>query len=155
MISKIIMTLLFVTINFHVNAQLVEEKKIYEYDNLNRLVKVVFNDGNTKEYVYDNLDNRIQVNLQTLNVDTETLQNVITVYPNPTSEIININLPDRILNQSVEVKIYDVNGREIKTTSKSVENTNFSINVNSYPVGVYLIRIHNGNEKWSQMFIKK
>ena len=30
----------------------------YEYDSLNRLVKVVFTNGETYEYTYDNLGNR-------------------------------------------------------------------------------------------------
>lgn len=37
-----------------------EENTIYEYDNLNRLVRVAFNNGTIFEYTYDNLGNRIQ-----------------------------------------------------------------------------------------------
>lgn len=36
-------------------------QRTYQYDNLNRLIKVVFNHGETYEYVYDNLGNRTQL----------------------------------------------------------------------------------------------
>ena len=121
-----IITYILLLISITVNAQLVQETQTYEYDNLNRLVKVVFNNGNTKEYVYDNLGNRIQVNLQTLNVDSETLQNTITFYPNPTSQFININVPDRILNQNVQVILYDINGRQLTSNIEQVQSTTLS-----------------------------
>ncbi|WP_298509058.1 T9SS type A sorting domain-containing protein [uncultured Kordia sp.] len=40
-------------------AQIHEESRIYEYDNLNRLVKVVYYSGIVYEYNYDNLGNRL------------------------------------------------------------------------------------------------
>ncbi|WP_430411339.1 T9SS type A sorting domain-containing protein [Kordia sp.] len=40
-------------------AQVHEEQRMYEYDNLNRLVKVVFYSGIVYEYNYDNLGNRL------------------------------------------------------------------------------------------------
>ena len=51
------------------NAQLQQETTNYSYGNLNRLVQVVFNDGSTKNYVYDDLGNRTQLNIQTLSID--------------------------------------------------------------------------------------
>lgn len=152
---KTIIKYLLFLISITVNAQLVEETTIYSYDNLNRLVKVVFNDGDTKEYVYDNLGNRLQINMETLSIDSETLKNTITVYPNPTNQFININLPETIINQKVEIIIYDINGRELKTNKQQIESTTFSLDVSAFSNGVYLLRILNGDKKWSQLFIKK
>ena len=142
-------------ISIATNAQLAQQTKTYEYDDLNRLVKVIINDEDSKEYVYDNLGNRIQVHLETLDIQTETLENTITVYPNPTSQLININLPDRILQQNVEVSIYDINGRIISTDVQRIQSTTYTVDVGAFLTGVYLIRIVKDDEKWSQMFIKK
>ena len=77
------------------------------------------------------------------------------MYPNPTSQLININLPDRILQQNVEVSIYDINGRIISTDVQRIQSTTYTVDVGAFLTGVYLIRIVKDDEKWSQMFIKK
>ncbi len=152
---RAIIKYLLIAISFTANAQLVQEITDYEYDNLNRLVKVVFNDGDTKEYVYDNLGNRIQINMETLSIDAETLKNTITVYPNPTNQFININLPETIINQKVDIIIYNINGRELKTNKRQIESTTFSLDVGAFSNGVYLLRIVRDKEQFSQLFIKK
>ncbi len=63
--KKIIQILFFIPLTFFAQ-DLHEEERLYEYDNLNRLSRVVFSNGTIYDYVYDNLGNRIQRNLSEL-----------------------------------------------------------------------------------------
>ena len=137
------------------NAQLQQETTNYSYGNLNRLVQVVFNDGSTKNYVYDDLGNRTQLNIQTLSIDSETLSNPIIMYPNPTDDALNVKLPQTILGKNLIIKLYDINGQLITDKKPKIENNLLIINVNSLSNGVYLLHLKNDKQKWSKLFIKK
>ena len=137
------------------NAQLQQETTNYSYGNLNRLVQVVFNDGSTKNYVYDDLGNRTQLNIQTLSIDSETLSNPIIMYPNPTDDALNVKLPQTILGKNLIIKLYDINGQLITDKKPKIENNLLIINVNSLSNGVYLLHLKNDTNKWSKLFIKK
>lgn len=142
-------------ISITANAQLVQEETTYSYDNLNRLIQVVFYEGSTHNYIYDDLGNRIQLNIQSLSIDEETLKNTITVYPNPTSNIINIAFPKNLISKETNVIIYDINGSLVKDYKATIENNNVSIIISQLANGVYLIKVVNDKKTWSQLFIKK
>lgn len=144
--------LLFIGISVYAQDQV---ETTYEYDNLNRLVKVVFTGETEKNYVYDDLGNRIALNITTLSIDTETLKNSITVYPNPTDSFLNIKLPQTILDKDISIKLYDINGKQIKNQKITLKNNSVNINVEQIPKGVYLIHLINNDKNWSQLFIKK
>ena len=146
---------LIILIGITANAQLQQETTNYSYDNLNRLVQVVFNDGSTKNYVYDDLGNRTQLNIQTLSIDSETLSNPIIMYPNPTDDALNVKLPQTILGKNLIIKLYDINGQLITDKKPKIENNLLIINVNSLSNGVYLLHLKNDKQKWSKLFIKK
>lgn len=138
-------------------AQLEQETTTYSYDNLNRLVQVVFNDNSTKNYIYDDIGNRTQLNItdSTLGVDSKVLQNPIIVYPNPTDNVLNIKFPVVFDNKKIIIELYDVNGRLITDNKSKIENNHITINVNALPNGVYLLHLKSDNSKWSKLFIKK
>ena len=146
---------LLILISISANAQLEQKTTDYSYDNLNRLVQVVFNDNSTHNYVYDDIGNRTQLNIETLSIDTETLTNTITVYPNPTDNFLNIKLPDSFTSKSTYIQIYDVNGRLIVDNKPTIIDNQITINVNSLSNGVYLIHLITDSQKWSKLFIKK
>ncbi|MDA8693438.1 T9SS type A sorting domain-containing protein [Saprospiraceae bacterium] len=71
----------------------------------------------------------------------------ISIYPNPTSDIINIELELDIESQ-VYIAIYNIAGRMLRLESLSGSNSttfNTSINVSEYAVGLYYLRIFNNN----------
>ncbi len=146
---------LILLFSISVNAQLEEETTTYSYDNLNRLVQVVFNDDSTHNYVYDDLGNRTQLNIQTLSIDEETLRNTITVYPNPTDSLLNIQLPDSFNHENTIIQLYDINGRLIVDNKPTITNSQITINVDALSNGVYLLYLKTDNQKWSKLFIKK
>jgi YD repeat-containing protein len=128
----------------------------YSYDNLNRLVQVVFNDGSTHDYVYDDLGNRIQLSIETLSIDSEILQNTITVYPNPTEEFLNIKIPESVvIGDTKDITIYDLNGRVINHIQPEILDNKITLKVDELFVGTYLIHLKTDTGTWSQIFIKK
>lgn len=72
----------------------------------------------------------------------------ITLYPNPASNVININLPEE---QSAFVSVYDANGRVVRTT-KLVTG---QVSVKSLPTGTYFVVVHGKNQIYVGKFLKK
>ena len=70
----------------------------------------------------------------------------IRLFPNPVSEILNINTK----YQNFKIEIYDMIGKKIF----NAENLN-SINVRDYDDGIYLLKLSFGNYSQSKLFIKK
>ncbi|WP_299223127.1 T9SS type A sorting domain-containing protein [uncultured Psychroserpens sp.] len=146
---------LLILFGISANAQLQQETTTYSYDNLNRLVQVVFNDGSTHDYVYDNLGNRTQLNIETLSLDEEVLKNRIIVYPNPTNKILNIQMPTELVSNQLEIQLFDVDGKMILDHNAQIVENSISIDVSRFLSGIYLIHIKSDNKQWSKLFIKK
>lgn len=100
--KKIIQIIFFVPIvvlaqEFHI------EERTYEYDNLNRLVKVVFYNGIVYEYQYDNLGNRLGKTIEIqLPQDNYELSTTSLTCINSSDGIINI-VGDRPNNYNVQI----------------------------------------------------
>jgi hypothetical protein len=67
----------------------------------------------------------------------------ISIYPNPSSEFININSKNENINS---VKIFDSLGRLIFTSNEINLNT-FTIDVSGFASGLYLININENTNK--------
>jgi Secretion system C-terminal sorting domain len=69
---------------------------------------------------------------------------IYKIFPNPSSNIINISLFDETLKPSpqaqITAKLYDINGLEKR--SISVTNNTATINVSSLPKGIYILKIN-------------
>jgi hypothetical protein len=80
-------------------------------------------------------------------------ENIITkgynIYPNPTNGELFVSHP---LNSEFNITITDITGKVLKTTT--LQN-NESVDVASYPQGMYFIQIESGNERNTYKFIKK
>ena len=61
----------------------------------------------------------------------------LTVYPNPTSNIVNITLDN--YTGKINLMIYDFTGKLIRSTN------NRSLNIEDYPRGIYLIKVSYGD----------
>ena len=77
-----------------------------------------------------------------LGLDTNSLSNV-TVYPNPTKDILNINIPQAI--GVSKLKLFDIQGREV--LEKTTNNTNEVLNIGNLQSGVYMLSIENEANK--------
>lgn len=70
----------------------------------------------------------------------------LSIYPNPTTEILNVKTLDKVL----EVSIFDVTGKQI-----NAKILNGQINVNSLLKGNYILRIVTDRSVYQEKFIKK
>lgn len=72
------------------------------------------------------------------------------MYPNPTAESLNIQLSSGA--EKAIVKFYDYTGKLALT--KTVEDSNNKINVNSLSKGIYLVKVLSDDKIGTQRFIK-
>lgn len=115
-----------------------EEERTYEYDNLNRLVKVVFYNGIIYEYQYDNLGNRLGKT-----IDVQLPQNNYSV---STVGLTCINSSDGIIHLEADRKnTYNI---EIDSPDNSFNeshvlnsNNDWELNIDYLEGGEYFIHI--------------
>jgi len=90
----------------------------------------------------------------TLNLNEFELGNLL-VWPNPTSETINIKLSNNVSNSDVHVNLYDIQGRTIQRLTYKTNSNTFiiSINLNKVESGIYLLEIKQGNKKTTKKII--
>mgnify|MGYP003574935161 CR=1 FL=1 len=70
----------------------------------------------------------------------------LSIYPNPTTEILNVKTLDKVL----EVSVFDVTGKQI-----NAKFVNGQINVSALPKGNYILRIVTDRSVYQEKFIKK
>ena len=85
----------------------------------------------------------------TLGLEDNITSNNYRIYPNPTNGELFVSHP---LNIDFNITITDITGKVLKTT---ILQNNESVDVASYPQGMYFIQIESGNERNTYKFIKK
>ncbi|MBX3165749.1 MAG: T9SS type A sorting domain-containing protein, partial [Bacteroidetes bacterium] len=76
----------------------------------------------------------------TVSIEEHTTENFeVKIYPNPTNEIINVELG--MINEETEIKIIDVLGKEMMNEKLKIENAIIQINVSELPNGIYFVQI--------------
>ncbi|MCB0399179.1 MAG: aryl-sulfate sulfotransferase [Winogradskyella sp.] len=68
----------------------------------------------------------------------------VTIYPNPTTDFIQIES----INEIDKIEVYNILGRRISVTIES------KIDLSQQPSGVYVIKIHSGNKSTTEKIIK-
>jgi len=103
------------------------------------------------EYNGDETQNGV-ANWSTLGIDDFEDNSNFTLYPNPTSSILSIEIQNIISNGTLE--IYDMLGKQI--FNQTITSNNLSqIDVSSYNSGLYLIKISSENRTETKRFVKK
>ena len=78
--------------------------------------------------------------------DVVELNNVVSIYPNPASEVLNIKTKDRIKSAA----IYDMSGKKINVSVKDSQ-----IDVSALQNGNYIITVQTDKGEFTEKFIKK
>lgn len=81
----------------------------------------------------------------------EELEAQFTIYPNPASEILNIELTNP--SSSTQIEIYDMKGALVMQLDRS--GSKISINVSNLPKGMYQLRIFSNNHSSELPFLKQ
>jgi hypothetical protein len=93
----------------------------------------------------------------TLSTDRNDVLNVLSVYPNPFNDILNIKLPPSFDGNTIEIDILDIRGRLIKSLIKENLDSNVTIHeISDFEDGSYLIKITNQSRRVTlKQIIKK
>ncbi len=77
----------------------------------------------------------------------------INIYPNPASEVLNIDLDNLPINTSetVRVSIYNTLGEQIKT--QVVQSTNTSLLLSHFQSGLYYVQIEAGTQQFTKKVV--
>ena len=73
------------------------------------------------------------------------------MYPNPVSDVLNIQLPTG--TEKADVSVFDYTGRLV--SSKTISSNDTAIDVQQISKGIYMIRVAANNKIGVQRFIKK
>jgi hypothetical protein len=81
--------------------------------------------------------------------NNEFSESKFSIYPNPTSSILNISNPNNV--EIKNISVVDINGRIVKNQSDSLSQ----INVSDLNAGVYFVTIEAAEGKTTKKFIKQ
>jgi hypothetical protein len=98
---------------------------------------LVVNSANSSHIAYYYIDD-ISVTACNVGVDENSADELIQLYPNPASEFLNVKFPPSLKVESI--RMFSLDGREIKITDPLVENT-LKLDCRSYPPQVYYLSI--------------
>lgn len=95
---------------------------------------------------------QIASNLSTKDIAFQNL----SVWPNPANNIVNISF-ESDANDIVTIEMFDIQGRILKQqkADASIGNVSQSIDVNSLPVGVYVLKMTQGNKQFNSKIVKQ
>ena len=79
----------------------------------------------------------------------------IIVFPNPATEMINIQLPDNWQNKAVTINLINQAGQIVNTMAKAKASQVETLVVNKLPAGIYILRImdDNGNKETRKLIV--
>jgi hypothetical protein len=112
-------------------------------------LSVIYAKGSSSNYAYHG-GNR---GFTTLGVSLGISENKLLsfeMYPNPVSDVLNIQLPTG--TEKAEVGVFDYTGKLV--TSKTITSNDNSIDVQKLSNGIYLIRVSSDAKIGAQRFIK-
>ncbi|MBK8488654.1 MAG: PQQ-dependent sugar dehydrogenase [Chitinophagales bacterium] len=102
--------------------------------------------GDTGNYTVDiTYDNGCVVSSETyylppLDLLQNLLMSQIKIYPNPADDIVNISSPEQI--EIIALRLYSIEGNEIYQLQNISKSKNFSIDISSYPAGLYSLMLN-------------
>lgn len=94
------------------------------------------NGGTIMEYTYTGPT----LSLDNAGVNPRVVKNLVRVYPNPATTMLNIQ-GKKEMRKPLRAQLYDIHGR--KMLEKISYMNNFSIDISSFPAGVYTFKLYN------------
>jgi len=76
------------------------------------------------------------------------------LYPNPSSDVVTIALPQTI-NELKRIDVFDITGRRIETLDGFDNLNTIQLNVNTYNSGIYLVRLNTEKGSFAKKLIVK
>ncbi len=86
------------------------------------------------------------------NTETSTQLQALQIYPNPSTGLLNIQVPESIGTEVPQVKVFDLTGKLLLHESLSASQ---SINIGHLPKGMYIVSLHSGQQSWYSKVVKE
>jgi hypothetical protein len=79
----------------------------------------------------------------------------LIISPNPAKDVLNLNLNNESGGSVVRTSVYDMSGRVVQESNLALQNgaNSHRLPLNKLLKGTYLLRVQNGNEEVSQVFV--
>jgi hypothetical protein len=77
----------------------------------------------------------------------------LVLFPNPGSGLIQLKFNEQLVNPTATVKVFDSNGKMIKSISLSSMGVNALLDLSPFSAGTYTISIVDGEKQFSNRFI--
>lgn len=111
---------------------------------------------------YDSDGNRIRRTVTTNCLESrdvaEVQENLVTaddisVYPNPNDGMFRVFISDCVKKENSHFELYDLNG--VQLFNGNINGNETDIDIGIYPVGVYLLKIYNGEDMIFKIILKQ
>jgi hypothetical protein len=113
-------------------------------------LSVIYAKGSGTSYAYHGGNRGFTTLSVTLGISENKLLS-FEMYPNPVSDVLNIQLPSG--TDKAEVGVYDYTGRLV--SSKTISSNDSTLDVQKISKGIYIIRVATNSKIGVQRFIKK
>ena len=113
-------------------------------------LSVIYAKGSSTNYAYHGGNRGFTTLSVTLGISENKLLS-FEMYPNPVSDVLNIQLPTG--TDKAEVGVYDYTGRLV--SSKTISSNDSTLDVQNISKGIYIIRVTTNSKIGVQRFIKK
>lgn len=118
-----------------------------------------FGPANTNVYVIKTGSNAVTEGTCDYTVGTYEISNAlpteILVYPNPTSDFINVQLNPSVVAGKLQIILYDISGRtlQIPAVNGSPSSGQFSVDLRSLTSGLYFLDMRCDGKRWTTRVI--
>ena len=113
-------------------------------------LSVIYAKGSSTSYAYHGGNRGFTTLSVTLGISENKLLS-FEMYPNPVSDVLNIQLPP--VTDKAEVGVYDYTGRLVST--KTISSNDSTLDVQNISKGIYILRVTTNTKIGVQRFIKK
>ncbi len=83
---------------------------------------------------------------KTLSTDDVLENDLLSVYPNPTSDFLSIHIPNRLIGESADIKLFDLSGRLVQNSKINLLSKKNILNLSQQSVGLYILEVKTKGE---------
>jgi hypothetical protein len=114
-------------------------------------IPLIYAHGNTTAYTQHSGSNRGFTTIGVLSSRDEGSLFSFQMFPNPSTDVVNIQLPTG--TEKAEVGVFDTRGRQVSL--KTVTLTDKQLNVSNLSSGMYIVRVTTNHQIGTQRLIKE
>ncbi|MNK34397.1 hypothetical protein D3C87_529030 [compost metagenome] len=97
------------------------------------------------------LDGKLTL-LATKSVNFNLSANSVSIFPNPTTDLLKVNFA---ANYYTQLQIVSLDGKSLHQANLGAADTNYELNIQAYAKGTYLVVLKGNKEQYSHKIIKR